>query len=263
MKYMLLLFTGLALIGCQVVSETSDNSLPSTESRIYDNTSTFAFEGRNSHAWVSETFSGDLRRQIKDGVLVVTADQTSENGGLDVGLSAPELNYGPVSKVADGASICSAFKIELQGPGRWWAGPKISVNWQGDEAAKQNGDDWYENYIIETASTSPEYLHDLLTGPYFKAEVLPDRVWAGSPYRSYKIRFNSWWQFWSVRQDYREAATVPLKPILTLWAENGLPTDRRYDGVKANLETYGKLSGSARLAVDVTNDPKQTLDCAL
>jgi hypothetical protein len=56
---------------------------------------------------------------------------------------------------------------------------------------------------------------------------------------------------------------VPLKPILNVWAANGLPTDRRFDGVKANIETYGAVTGSGSLAVDFTIDPAEILDCPL
>jgi len=138
-----------------------------------------------------------------------------------------------VSTAKSGLSICSAYDIDLSGAGRWWAGPKISVNWQGDEAAKHNGDDWYENYIVEIASSTPAELHDIFMGDYFKAEELPSTVIAGSQYRHYKIRFHSWWQFWSVRQSYRASGRLPIEPIIDVWLDHGLPSDRIFDGVKA------------------------------
>ena len=263
MNRLLYVITTLSLIGCQSVSEETTVTLRDTESPIYQDTSTFIFDGRKSPAWVSDGFFGEHSRQISDRVLTFTVEQSAKEGGLDVGLSEEGTYVGPVSALADGTSICSSYDIDLAGAGRWWAGPKISVNWQGDESAKQNGDDWYENYIIEISSSSPEELHDIFTGDYFKAEILPDTAIAGSTYRNYKIRFHDWWQFWSVRQEYRETGVVPLKPILNLWSEHGLPTDRRYDGVKANIETYGQISGGGRLAVDVTTDPAKSLDCAL
>jgi len=241
----------LSLAGCQ------------SASGIYEHTSSFEFNGRKSHAWVSDKFNGTHSRQIQNDILIFKMQQSAVEGGLDVGLSTGELRPMPVSRVPQGASICSTYDIDLSGKGRWWAGPKISVNWQGEESAKQNGDDWYENYIIEIASTTPEELHNILTDDYFRAEVLPDIVLAGGTYRSYKIRFHDWWQFWSVRQDYRKTGTVPLKPILSLWAEHGLPKDRQFDGVKANIETYGQLNGAGRLAVQDTTGPAEFLDCVL
>ncbi|MEP3654073.1 MAG: hypothetical protein ABJO36_04170 [Litorimonas sp.] len=235
----------------------------SNASAVYEDTSTFTFDGYKSHAWVSDKFNGSHGRQIKGEVLTFTAEQMHKEGGLDVGFSKPGLKPMPVASVPDKTSICSSYDIDLLGGGRWWAGPKISVNWQGEESAKQNGDDWYENYIIEIASTSPEELHEILTDDYFSPEILPDIVLAGATYRTYKIRFHDWWQFWSVRQDYRETGTLPINPILNLWSEHGLPKNRQFDGVKANIETYGEVVGTGRMAVDVKTNPAKKLDCAL
>lgn len=258
MRYLLFSFL-ICASGCQNFPGPSSDS-----SEFYTNdTSPFTFQGRKSHAWVSDRFSGTHTRQIKDNILTFSVDQSDLRGGLDVGLSKPGIKPSAAADVRYGSKICSTYDIDLSGEGRWWAGPKISVNWQGEESAKQNGDDWYENYIVDIASTSPAELHDILTDDYFSPEILPDTVWAGATYRNYKIRFHDWWQFWSVRQDYRETGTVPVKPILEFWAEHGMPDSRKFDGVKANIETYGQLTGSGRLAVDVTTKPDKDLDCAL
>lgn len=263
MKRIVILITGVMLIGCQTISQHGKNTKLTNASLIYDNTSAFKFQGRKSHAWVSDKFTGKHSRQISDNILTFIVDQTHEKGGLDVGLSKPGIQPSRSTDVSHDAKICSSYDISLTGEGRWWAGPKISVNWQGDESAKQNGDDWYENYIIEIASTSPAQLHDILTDDYFSFEILPDTVWAGATYRNYKIRFHDWWQFWSVRQDYRETGTVPIKPILEFWAEHGMPSVRKFDGVKANIETYGAVNGTGRLAVDVTIQADEDLDCPI
>lgn len=233
-------------------------------SDVYLNdTASFTNQGYKSDAWVSDQFSGTYSREISDSILRFTVDQFAEQGGLDVGLTNPDIKPSVVADVGDDTKICSSYGIDLSGKGRWWAGPKISVNWQGDESAKQNGDDWYENYVVEIASTSPAELNDILTDDYFSPEILPDTFWAGATYRNYKIRFHDWWQFWSVRQDYRETGTVAVKPILEFWAEHGMPDGRKFDGVKANIETYGEVSGEGRLAVDITTKPAKDLDCAL
>ena len=140
-------------------------------------------------------------------------------------------------------------------------GPKISVNWQGDESAKQNGDDWYENYIVEIASSTPDELHDIFTGDYFKAEVLPTTLIEGAKYRHYKIRFHEWWQFWSVRQDYRSSGTTAIEPIVQVWLDAGLPPQRIFDGVKANVETYGPVKGEGVLKMALGYDLSEKLDC--
>jgi len=91
--------------------------------------------------------------------------------------------------------------------------------------------------------------------------ILPDTIWAGSTYRNYKIRFHDWWQYWSVRQDFRSTGILNIKPILEFWSEHGLPENRRFDGVKANIETYGPIKGSGRLAIDVSTSKSQKLNC--
>lgn len=258
MKYLLLSLL-ICAGGCQTLPASQ-----SLASEIYANdTTSFTFRGLKSHAWESKNFSGKHSRQLMGDILAFTVEQNHEKGGLDVGLSKPGIKPAVAAAVSDDAKICSSYDIDLLGAGRWWAGPKISVNWQGEESAKENGDDWYENYIIEIASTSPSDLHDILTDDYFSPEILPDTVWAGSTYRNYKIRFHDWWQFWSVRQDYRESGTVPVKPILQFWAAHGMPETRQFDGVKANIETYGELNGSGGLAVDVTTQAHQDLECEI
>lgn len=232
-----------------------------TSSAIYTDTERLNFNGYKSSAWVSDKFTGEHSRQIRGDTLYYTMTQSAKEGGLDVGLSQKSLMAKPVPAAIKNLSVCSSYTTNLSGEGRWWAGPKISVNWQGIEEENGNGDDWYENYIVEIASSTPDELHDIFTGDYFKAEELPSTRVAGSTYRHYKIRFHSWWQFWSVRQDYRESGTLPIAPIVEVWIDNGLPTHRLFDGVKANIETYGALTGTGQMRVDITADPSKTLVC--
>lgn len=234
--------------GPQMAASATDPAQSATAmSEINTGTDHFEFGGLTSSAWVSEGFVGEASRQFRDGGLHFTVSQTAPEGGLDIGLSEIAFTPDTVRPAIAGLSVCSSYEIALSGPGRWWAGPKISVNWQGDEAAKQNGDDWYENYIVEIASSSPDELHALFTGAYFQAEELPSTTIAGASYRHYKIRFHSWWQFWSVRQTYRSTGTVPIAPIVDIWSAHGLPADRVFDGVKANIETYGPVEGAGTL----------------
>lgn len=230
-------------------------------SPIIPSTETFTFAEYKSPAWISESFTGSHARRISDTILEFSTIQTHAEGGLDVGFEREGFDARLVSELPETTKFCSTYHIDLRGEGRWWAGPKISVNWQGDEAAKQNGDDWYENYIIEIASSTPDELHEIFTGDYFKAEVLPETTVAGATYKHYKIRFHSWWQFWSVRQDYRATGTLPIKPIVDVWVENGLPTHRIMDGIKANIETYGDIRGTGQLGVNVSTEQGGSLHC--
>lgn len=230
-------------------------------SKIDRTTDHFVYSTYTSSAWISDNFTGEKSRQIIGESLYFTVEQTHPEGGLDVGLSRKDSRSKPVTQAKRYLRICYAYKLDLRGEGRWWAGPKISVNWQGDEAAKANGDDWYENYIVEIASSTPDELHDIFTGDFFKATELPPTTLAGSTYRHYKIRFQSWWQFWSVRQDYRETGALDLEPILDIWMDHGLPGTRTFDGVKANVETYGEMRGTGKLRMDMTSDNNAVLDC--
>jgi len=237
------------------------SKLSVASSPFNSSTDHFKFGDYSSSAWVSESFTGEHIRQFQGETLHFGVSQTAPEGGLDVGLSRANDAPDKVSQAKQNLKICSTYITHLKGKGRWWAGPKVSVNWQGDEAAKVNGDDWYENYIVEIASSTPEDLHDIYMGDYFKGTELPSTELAGSTYRHYKIRFHSWWQYWSVRQDYRESGSLELEPILDVWIEHGLPADRIFDGVKANIETYGELRGNGELRMDTTNDPHEPLVC--
>lgn len=253
----------VALSGCVTQQdEAADTNTAATEPKTSQRVSGlehFEFGDRSSSAWVSDGFEGSKSRQFIGDTLRFEVDQKADEGGFDVGVSQLDITPAPVAMAKSDKYVCSSYSVDLAGPGRWWAGPKISVNWQGEESAKQNGDDWYENYIVEIASSSPQELHDLFTGDYFKAEELTPLELAGSSYRNYKIRFHDWWQFWSVRQDYRETGMLPIEPIVDTWIANGLPTDKQFDGVKANLETYGPIKGAGALKISASSDPSQLI----
>ena len=255
-----------ALGACQFAPEPVFSSADPTStvfaaSDINTSTDHFEFESMTSSAWISDGFEGEKARQFRDGRLHFSVSQTGPEGGLDVGLSEVAFEPDGVKPAIADLAVCSSYDIELTGPGRWWAGPKISVNWQGDEAAKQNGDDWYENYIVEIASSTPDELHAIFTGDYFKAEELPTTTIAGVSYRHYKIRFHSWWQFWSVRQTYRQTGTVPVASIVDVWITHGLPAERIFDGVKANIETYGPVEGTGTLSMQTARGAARDLVC--
>ncbi len=246
----------VALAGCATtVNDQSAADLGNTT------TDHFTSGRYSSSAWISDKFDGEKSRHFIGDALRFTVTQSHPEGGLDVGLSLDKANTDTVGTAIQNLRVCTSYKTDLNGSGRWWAGPKISVNWQGDEAAKQNGDNWYENYIVEIASSTPDELHDIYTGDYFKGEELPRTQIEGAEYRHYKIRFHSWWQFWSVRQDYRSAGTVPIEPIVDVWIANGLPKQRIFDGVKANIETYGEISGSGILRFESSHNPSKVLSC--
>ena len=248
-------------VSCQAMELS--NVVPPNRSEIFTTTETVEFSELGTSAWTSDTFSGSHSRRIEQDVLIFEIQQNDPQGGVDIGLHRTDFAPRLVDDIPRATSICSSYDISLTGDGRWWAGPKISVNWQGDESAKQNGDDWYENYIVEIASSTPDALHDIFTGDYFKAEILPETQIAGAVYKHYKIRFHDWWQFWSVRQDYRKTGTVPVGEILDIWKAYGLPSNRRFDGVKGNIETYGDMRGTGKMKIAMTTKPDKQLDCKI
>lgn len=261
-------FASLCFSSCTTVptSNTSHSLIPfsikgTSSSAINLSTDHFEFGDYSSSAWISDNFTGEHVRQFQGRTLHYGVQQSSPEGGLDVGVSRADSQTALVPEAKRNLTVCSTYITDLSGSGRWWAGPKISVNWQGDEAAKQNGDDWYENYIVEIASSTPDELHEIYMGDYFKGEELPSTQLAGSTYRHYKIRFHSWWQFWSVRQDYRVSGTLPIEPIVDVWIANGLPVDRTFDGVKANIETYGEIEGRGKILMNTTQTPNTALSC--
>ena len=250
-----------SLIGCASAPSAAPEHASLALSAINTTTDHFAFGEYTSSAWVSDKFQGEKSRQFKGTTLHYNVSQSSPEGGIDIGLSRVDYDPVTVSEAKTDLYVCSSYITELSGNGRWWAGPKISVNWQGDEAAKHNGDDWHENYIVEIASSTADELHDILTNDYFKGEELPRTHIAGADYRHYKVRFHSWWQFWSVRQSYRASGTLPLEPILDKWVAHGLPSGRIFDGVKANIETYGDITGRGQLRMNTSQNDFETLVC--
>ena len=255
-QHSILCLASIALIGC-----AAHHSDLKPMSHIMSDTQTVNFQDYNTSAWVSEKFDGAFSRQFKGKTLYYNIAQSAPEGGVDIGLSQRDVKLGPVAEVVDGLVICSSYKTKLSGEGRWWAGPKISVNWAAMEEGTPSQGDWYENYIVEIASSTPNELHDIFTGDYFKGEDLGMTKLAGASYRHYKIRYQTWWQYWSVRQDYRESGVLPLEPIIDVWVQNGLPTNLRFDGVKANIETYGEISGTGETRVDIGKSTRQDLVC--
>lgn len=198
-----------------------------------------------SPAWVNEAFTGTHFRRLTGNALDFSIEQTVAGGGWDAAVGPSEEPGIPVSNVAHDATICFAYTLDLgtaEG-GKWWAGPKISVNWVAMTDAPSTGE-WYENYVVEIANQTPAELEaDLFA--YFDAESLGESMIDGAAYRHVRLRYEQWWQYWSIRQDYRTMGAVRMGPILDAWA--GIPQDLIFDGVKANIETHGVVRGEGRI----------------
>ena len=205
--------------------------------------------------WYSDSFSGEGTRTLDGQTLVLEMEQTAKDGGIDtaVAFEPPNMVKPDVSEVHPEHYVCFRYDVDLETDGKWWAGPKISVNWIDDPDNYHGMSGWYENYIVETASQTPDELVADLTGDYFKGLYLGTTEHDGGTYRHYRIAFMDWTQFYAVRDSWRNEGSTSIGPILAKWSENGL-TDETYDGSKINIETYGPTSGRVEIEGWIPDD---------
>ena len=201
-------------------------------------------KGYSSPVWTSgdvnnpndnDRFQGSITRYFGGDNLKVELKQLTKPGmdtAIEGGSSLPKASMLDPNYTVSGKLTID----ELTQEGSWWYGPKISVGWNS-EGHKDGTKGWYENYIVEVGSDSPQELHDLLTGDWYKGKLVATTTQDGSVYKHYLAPFKSWHQFWSVRQDYRYEGATNIGKIVKVWLDNGLP-DKKYDGVKINIETH-------------------------
>ncbi|NNU15709.1 hypothetical protein HK107_05175 [Parvularcula sp. ZS-1/3] len=197
-------------------------------------------DGKNtSSIWLSDAFEGEHRRQLSGNRLELTMVQRTPSGGLDTSVGRVVKTL-PLAEVSEALQVCFAYDVALEGEGRWWAGPKISVGWN-DEAGEETAG-WYETYVVETAAIVPDILESQLK-EYFDARFLGETRHDGGVYRHFHLKFHEWDQYWAIRQEYRSEGMTSVGKILAFWQEVRLPSDKRFDGVKMNIETYGPVEG--------------------
>lgn len=204
-----------------------------------------------SPAWVNETFDGAHVRSLSGNDLTFAIEQSIDGGGWDTAVGIVNEPDVTVAQIDPQLAICFDYDLRFapEHSGKWWVGPKISVNWAAMTDQPSSGD-WYENYVVEMANQTPEELEaDLFD--FFEAESLGETMIDGATYRHIKLRFNDWWQYWSIRQDYRSAGSMTVASILNGWT--GLPSELPFDGVKANIETHGPIAGSGTIHADIAN----------
>ena len=206
--------------------------------------------GYASPLWLSQAFEGTHERHFDGETLVLTMDQTNDgSGGLDTALARPEDEKPTVAQVSDDLTVCFAYDVQLQGDGSWWAGPKISVNWDHDGGGDGMAG-WHETYVIEVASDDPATFEAKMK-EYWDVTFLGETVQDGSVYRHFYFPFETWDQYRAIRQDYRTEGATSIGPILRAWQAGGLPSEETFDGVKVNIETYGKIAGTVRIDADI------------
>ncbi|MFC4699725.1 hypothetical protein ACFO4O_06100 [Glaciecola siphonariae] len=191
-----------------------------------------------SPAWKSDEFVGQANRVLDNNKLVININHSA--GGYDAGLTH-EYPVTLVDDVSAKFAVDGSFTSRGEtSKGHWWYGPKASVNWPHE--GKWELDQWYENYVVDIASKNPDEMHTWLMHDWDpnnpQNEYLGTTRHNGSVYKHYKFYFNSWVQFWAVRQNYRNEGRTNMAPILQKWREHGLP-NKRIDDVKFNVETHG------------------------
>ena len=205
--------------------------------------------------WLSDTFEGTQSRDLDGNVLNVEMAQVADGGGLDTSVGRAERADRPrVDAVHADAASCFAYDVDLAmgDNASWWAGPKISVNWQ-DAGLPDGMSGWYENYVVETGSRSPAELEAGLMD-WGKGVYIGDTVHDGATYRHIRAIHRDWTQFWAIRQDFRDSGSTSLGPVFAKWREGGLPDELPVDGVKVNIETYGPVEGTFRVVGDAPAD---------
>ncbi|MDJ0898977.1 MAG: glycoside hydrolase family 11 protein [Xenococcus sp. MO_188.B8] len=195
-----------------------------------------------SHAWTSDTFEGNFCRQFSgDGIL--TTQMQITNGGFDTAI-VKKIGL-RVDDLAPNTTHSATINVNLEGTGgRWWTGSKIPTRpclYSSECANFVSG--WYENYVVEHSSDTPEEFHERLTrlGSY-----LGQTFHNGSLYKHYFKTHKNWQQFWAVRQEYRSSGSISVKPILDKWRAHGLPNDY-VKTFRSNIETQGNWCGSVEI----------------
>ena len=242
---------GAVVVACSSNSDrpaSTQSAIPELPSQNYVQSSELGgrvnYGAYDSSVWVSgdinnpndpKRFQGSVNRYFGGDWLVVELDQQTKHG-MDTGIES-KFTLPNVSSLSENAIAGGKLTLEnVEKAGNWWYGPKISVGWN-NEGTKDGTDGWYENYIIDAGAESPQQIHDLLTGDWYKGKLVATTTQDGSVYKHYLAPFNSWYQFWSIRQDYRMEGTTNIGKIVRVWLDHGLP-DKKFDGVKMNIETH-------------------------
>ena len=230
-----LLFFSLSVLACSNPTFYANSSAQPATSNGVDKIKSGEYE---SPAWKSDQFVGEAKRTLENDKLVIKVNHSE--GGFDAGLTQ-EYPYTLVDDVSAEFAVNASFTASGEtSKGHWWYGPKASVNWP--HKGKWELDEWYENYVVDTASKNPDEMHTWLMHDWDpnnpQNEYLGTTEHNGSVYKHYKFYFNTWVQFWAVRQDFRSEGSTNMAPILQKWREHGLP-NKRIDDVKLNVETHG------------------------
>lgn len=198
-----------------------------------------------SYVWVSDQFAGSWTRKVAGDHdrYLVTLNQTA--GGLDTDIVRHDHPVQRVDELSADLTVSATTDVRLQtqGDGMWWAGPKFTVH---DETSFQGFSGDYENYIIENASLSPDaFAERMFKNSTYLGETQVD----GATYKHYLSTLRAGWeQYWAVRQQYRTAGEVSVSPHLQKWRDSGMANDFVLIQKPANIETYGAVTGEIEIS---------------
>uniref|UniRef100_UPI003B5A72CF hypothetical protein n=1 Tax=Shewanella gaetbuli TaxID=220752 RepID=UPI003B5A72CF len=242
---------GASLIFCSINLMAEQINSSSIRAESTENERIYSGE-YSSPFWQSEEFKGTHKRVLEGSRLEFQLNEIT--GGVDTavaGADRPGLN---VSQVAENLSVC--MKTQVESEGHWWAGPKVSVNWQS--MVDKDNTTWYENYIIDNASMNPIEIEDWIYKIH-KGKYLGKTAQDGSEYKHYIIHFKTWVQYWSVRQSYRNVGVTSIKPILDIWRSHGME-NLEFDGVKLNIEFHGPAQAKVVIDGYIPSSYKKVID---
>ena len=169
-----------------------------------------------------------------------------------------------VDDVHQNVTIGGKVKHNLGDKNRWATGPKVSARPCNEKSKCKDiwVSGWYENYIIENSSWTPEQMHRRYTKPEFNGKYLGKTYHDGSAYKHYTVMHpahGKWQMFWAVRQNYRESGKVHIAPILKKWRKNGMK-NAYLDWVNYSMELFqeGPWVGTIKILDFETTDNWKT-----
>lgn len=203
------------------------------------------FGSLNSGSWISDEFEGEHCRKLLDEGRRLITQLEVEEGGFDTGIAHMTIDN-RVDDFHPETTITAQTEMNFASVGddAWWmVGPKIGATICQDCSLEDNLSTWYENYVIENASESPERRHERCLNSSGKCQYIGETLQDGSTYKHYLWQHNTWKQFYAVRQDYRTGGEVNVAPIVEYWKENGHP-NHYMNELKYNFESGGPISGT-------------------
>lgn len=197
-----------------------------------------------SGSWISKKFQGEHCRELSTTGTTLTTQLEVEEGGFDTGIEH-RTRDNRIDDLDPEITVSAQTEIDLvsvEDTSWWMVGPKVSAMVCQDCSLEDNLSTWYENYVIENASQSPEQRHQKCLNSPEKCQYIGQTAQNGSTYKHYLWKHNTWKQFYAVRQDYRTGGEVNLALIMKYWRDNGLP-NHYLNGIKYNFESGNAVSG--------------------